>query len=241
MKMRQRLTLLPVGHFTPRTLCRGQLGRSHIINQSFFLSLPTSPLSVCGSSPLIWPDTIYSDLLPFMIGLTSEMKVAQVVCNNLLDGLLCAQFDSTWEKDVPFPSRRNCVAFMRYLYIRHTNDSWKHHRLLTVRQTQVAHRGTFQCCIWGATRKQHISAQLFDRSLGEQDAYKSTTTHTCPRVQKYDHKTEHNRAENTSPGYDPHVKSVTVFNSVDLEKDQEDTFSLSGHGTATWTTSYKFA
>ncbi len=83
--------------------------------------------------------------------LTSEMKVAQVVCNDLLDSLLCTEFDSTWEEDVSFPSRDNCMFSMRYFYIRYTNNTWKHHRLLTVRQTQVTHRGTFQCCIWGTT------------------------------------------------------------------------------------------
>lgn len=70
-----------------------------------------------------------------MFSLTSEKKVAQMVCNNLLSGFLCAQFDSTWEKDVPFLSRDNCTAFIRYPHIRYMNDAWKHHRLLTIRQT----------------------------------------------------------------------------------------------------------
>lgn len=72
-----------------------------------------------------------------------------MVCNHLLDGLLRTKPDSTWEKDVPFPPRANCMALMRFLEIRHTSDAWKHRRPLTVRQTQVTHRGAFQCCIWG--------------------------------------------------------------------------------------------
>lgn len=129
---------------------KGQWGQSHKINQSLFLLLPTS-LPHPSSNPTTW--TAQSDLLSFMFRLTSEMKVAQVVCNDLLGGLLCAEFDSTREKDVPFPSRDNSMAFMRHLDIRYTNDAWKQHRLLTGRQTQVAHRGTFQCCIWGTTEK----------------------------------------------------------------------------------------
>lgn len=89
----------------------------------------------------------YSDLLSFIFSLTSEMKEAQMVCNNLRGSFLCTEFDSTREKDVSFTSRDDCMAFMRYLYIRHMNDTWKHHRLRTVRQTEVTHRGTFQGCI----------------------------------------------------------------------------------------------
>lgn len=63
----------------------------------------------------------------------------------------------------------------------------------------------------------------------EQEAYKLTIAHTCPYVQKYDHETKYKGAENTSPRYDAHVKSVIVFKSVDLEKDQVGMYFLSSH------------
>lgn len=82
-----------------------------------------------------------------MLNLTSEVKVAQMVCNNLLSGLLSTQFDSAWKKDASFPSSDNCRALTGYPYIRDTNYVWKPHRVLAIRQVQVSHRGTFQCCI----------------------------------------------------------------------------------------------
>lgn len=84
--------------------------------------------------------------------LTSEMKVAQVVCNNLLGGFLRAQLDSTREKDVPFPSGDDCVAFLGCLYVRHADDTWNRRQLRAVRQTQVTHGGTLQRCIYGTNR-----------------------------------------------------------------------------------------
>ena len=90
--------------------------------------------------------------------LTSEMKVAQMVCKNLLGSVLCIEFDSAWEKDVSFPSRDSCMTLVRHFYIRHMNDIWKLCRLVTVRKTQVAHGGTFHCCIYGTT---HTRNTLF--------------------------------------------------------------------------------
>lgn len=91
-----------------------------------------------------------------------------MVCNDLLGGLLRTEFDSAREKDVALPSRDNSVAFVRFLDIGYANDAWKLRGLLTVRQTQVAHRGTFQRCICGTTKKKkQISDLRFDCSLGK--------------------------------------------------------------------------
>lgn len=69
----------------------------------------------------------------FVFSLTSEMKVAQMMCDKLLGSFLHAVFDSTLEKDVSFPACDGSMALTRNLYIRNSNDTWKRHRLLTVR------------------------------------------------------------------------------------------------------------
>lgn len=79
--------------------------------------------------------------------LTSEVEVAQVVCDDLLGGFLSAQFDSAGEKDVPFPSGDDRVAFFRRLDVRHANDPRPGRR--AVRETEVTHGGALQCCIYG--------------------------------------------------------------------------------------------
>lgn len=113
---------------------------SRVNNQQkfvLFLVPLTSLPAVCDSfsDPMLTARIfIYSDLLLFTFGLTSKMKVVQMVCNHLLSCLLCAQFDSTWEKDVPFPASGSHTGFMRYPDIRYMNDVWKHHRLLTISQ-----------------------------------------------------------------------------------------------------------
>lgn len=95
--------------------------------------------------------------------------------------------------------------------------------------TQVNNRIKTYCLTYLWLRSEH---EVF---------FKLTTTHTCPYIQKYDHKTKYNRVENTSPRYDPHVKSVYVPNSVDSGKEQADMYFLSSHGTAAGTASHKFA
>lgn len=82
--------------------------------------------------------------------LTSEVEVAQVVCDHLLGGFLSAQFDSAGEKDVALPSGDDCVAFFRRLDVRHANDPWKRRGRRAVSETEVAHGGALQCCIYGA-------------------------------------------------------------------------------------------
>lgn len=85
--------------------------------------------------------------------LTSEVEVAQVVCDDLLGGFLSAQFDSAGEKDVPFPSGDDCMAFFRRLDVRHANDPWKRRGRRALRETEVTHGGALQCYICGKKKK----------------------------------------------------------------------------------------
>lgn len=80
-------------------------------------------------------------------GLTSEVEEAQVMGDNLLSSFPCTEFDSAGEEDVSPPPCGEWMALPRCLYVRYMYDSWKRRGLRTARQSQVPHRGTFQCCI----------------------------------------------------------------------------------------------
>lgn len=133
--------------------------------------------------------------------LTSEMKVAQVVCNNLLGGFLCAQLDSTREKDVPFPPGHNCVAFSGCLYVRHADDTWNRHHLRAVRQTQVTHGGALQRCIYGTNRTRPLrdfADVMLDETFWGRGVNCTTYLSSCPQTRALNKKRQNRKRSSTT-------------------------------------------
>ncbi|TNN54689.1 hypothetical protein EYF80_035092 [Liparis tanakae] len=107
--------------------------------------------NTCSSPAGVGGCTVMSLSICDTSSLTSELKVAQVVSDDLLGALLRAQLDSAREQDVAFPSRGRNAASVRSVDVGTLDHAGPRLRLLT--HTQVTHRGTFQRCIWGTNKK----------------------------------------------------------------------------------------
>lgn len=181
--------------------------------------------------------------------LTSEVEVAQVVCDHLLGGFLRAQFDSAGEKDVPLPSGDDCAALLRRLGVRHASDPWKRRGRRAVREAEVAHGGALQCSICGAKKiNSHLLRSPPTSSKGCFWGWRTRTsggvwTRHLPDSMSTDWSI---RQETTEQRAKPHHARPMVaprpsFSSADSGKDPAEGHFLSRRGTTTRTPSCKLA